>query len=102
MKEPIDWIRATFTGAIAGGFLWAIMLKAISIATHEHFAAGDFYRFVSWVSLILIVTGVALYFGAKGAAWRGTAIGIILAPLTGWSILLFVNLLLGFPSWRMH
>lgn len=34
MKQPVDWIRAVFTGAFSGGFLWAIMLKALSVLTH--------------------------------------------------------------------
>lgn len=98
MREPVDWIRATFTGSIAGGFLWAVMAKAMSVIAHEHISMRFFYTFVSEVSVAIIALGVVLFFCARTTFWRNSAIGIILAPLTGWSILLVITLLFVIPS----
>lgn len=98
MKESIDWIRAVFTGAIFGGILWAVMAKVISVVTHEHFPARYSYTFISWVSLCILVVGLGLYFCSRTSFWRSTAIGIILAPLTGWSIVLLCLMTIVLPS----
>ncbi len=98
MKESIDWIRAAFTGAISGGILWAVMAKVISVITHEHFPAPYSFTFISWVSLCVLIVGLVLYFCSRTSLWRSTAIGIILAPLTGWSILLFCLIAIVLPS----
>jgi hypothetical protein len=98
LKEPIDWIRAVFFGAISGGFLWAIMVRMLSIVTHEHMHTHALYLFCSSVSLAILAIGIILYLRAKTSLWRSTAIGIILAPLTGWSVLLFVTVTVVLPS----
>jgi hypothetical protein len=102
VKQPIDWIRAVFFGAISGGFLWAIMVKALSVITHEHVPTHDLYTFFSSVSLCVLVIGVVLYLWTKTSLWRSTAVGIIIAPLTGWSILLFVTVTVVVPSQWTH
>jgi hypothetical protein len=102
MKEPVDWIRAVFSGAIMGGLLWAIMVKALSVLTHGHMSIRDFYTFLPLVSLVVLLTGLILYIYSKNSFWRSTAIGVILAPLTGWSILLFVSLTIVLPMHGMH
>jgi hypothetical protein len=102
MKQPVDWIRAVFTGAISGGFLWAIMVKVLSVITHEHTATHDLYTFFSSVSLCVLAIGIVLYLLAKTSLWRGTAVGIIIAPLTGWSVLLFVTVTVVVPSQWTH
>ncbi|ORV55907.1 hypothetical protein AWC05_12095 [Mycobacterium florentinum] len=102
MREPIDWIRAVFLGAISGGFLWAIMLTVPFSAIHGDKAMRDFYTFVSAVSIGVITVGIILYSRARTALWRSTAVGIILAPLTGWSVLLFVTLTVVMPMHGAH
>jgi hypothetical protein len=102
MKQPIDWIRAVFFGAISGGFLWAIMVKVLSVATHEHTSTHDLYTFFSSASLCVLAIGVVLYLLAKTSFWRSTAMGIIIAPLTGWSILLLVTVTIVIPSQWVH
>lgn len=102
MKQQVDWIRAVFTGAIFGGFLWATMSKAQSVMTHEHLPAHNLYIFFSSVSLCVLAIGVVLYLSAKTSLWRSTAVGIIIAPLTGWSILLFVIVTVVVPSQWTH
>jgi uncharacterized membrane protein len=102
MKEPIDWIRAVFLGAISGGFLWAIMLTVPFSAVHGDKAMRDFYTIVSAVSIGFIIAGMILYSRARSVLWRSTAVGIILAPLTGWSILLFVTLTIVLPMHGMY
>jgi uncharacterized membrane protein len=97
MKEPIDWIRAVFLGAISGGFLWSIMLTVPISAIHGDKAMRDFYTIVSTVSIGVIIAGIILYSKARTTLWRSTAVSIILAPLTGWSILLFVTLTIVLP-----
>lgn len=98
MKEQIDWIRATFSGAIFGGFLWAIMVKAMSIATRGSTTTRFLYTFLSSISLGVLAIGLVLYFCSRSLFWRSTAIGIVLAPLTGWSILLFITATIVLPS----
>ncbi|OMC48279.1 hypothetical protein [Mycobacterium sp. IS-1264] len=102
MKEPVDWIRAVFSGAVIGGVLWAIMVKMLAVLTHGHMSTRDVYTFLPLVSLGVLAAGVVLYIYSKNAFWRSTAIGVILAPLTGWSILLFVSLTIVLPMHRMH
>ncbi|SOJ55785.1 hypothetical protein MSIMFB_03264 [Mycobacterium simulans] len=101
MKEPVDWIRATFTGAIAGGFLWAIMAKAMSVIAHEHISTRFFYTFVSETSLAIVTVGVILFLCTRTSFWRTLALGVILAPLTGWSMLLVITVLFVIPSQQM-
>src|SRR5947209_20591756 len=99
VKEPIDWIRATFSGAIFGGFLWGIMVKAMFIVKHPHGPPTTYlYAFLSSVSIVVFTIGVVLYFSAKRSLWRSMAVAIILCPLTGWSILLFVTVTVVWPS----
>ncbi|WP_204903380.1 hypothetical protein [Mycobacterium riyadhense] len=100
MKEPVDWVRATFTGAIAGGFLWAIIAKAMSVIEHGHISTRFFYTFVSQTSLAIVAVGVILFFGTRTSFWRTLALGVILAPLTGWSILLVITVFFVIPSSR--
>ncbi|SOX54523.1 hypothetical protein MAAFP003_3199 [Mycobacterium ahvazicum] len=97
MKEPIDWIRTVFLGAIFGGFLWAIILTVPYSAIYGHTTSLDFYSFVSTVSIGILVAGFTLYFRARTSRWRSTAVGIILAPMTGWSVLLFITLTVVLP-----
>ncbi|OBA64086.1 hypothetical protein A5647_03220 [Mycobacterium sp. 1100029.7] len=97
MKEPIDWIRAVFLGAISGGFLWAIMLTVTFVAIHGDNLTGDFYAPISAVSIGIIIVGITFYSRARSSRWRSTGVGIILAPLTGWSILLFITLAVVLP-----
>jgi fructose-specific phosphotransferase system IIC component len=102
MKQPIDWIRAVFFGAISGGFLWAIMVRMLSIITHEHMRTHALYTFFASISLCILAIGIILYLRAKTSFWRSTAVGIILAPLTEWSVLLLVSLTVVLPSHRIH
>lgn len=102
MKEPVDWIRAVFSGAIFGGFLWAIMVKVLSVLTHGEISTRYLYAFLSSASLGVLMVGIVFYFCARSSFWRSTAIGVILAPLTGWSILGFVSLTIVLPMQWMH
>lgn len=98
MNGKLDWIRATFSGAIFGGFLWAVMAKAMSVITHGDIPTGFLYTFSSLVSVGVLGIGALLYFTCTGSYWRSIAVGIILAPLTGWSLLLFITLTFVLPS----
>jgi hypothetical protein len=102
MKQPVDWIRAAFTGAFVGGFLWSIMVKMLSVLTHGAISTRFLYTFLPSVSLCVLAIGVVLYLWAKTSLWRSTAVGIIIAPLTGWSILLFVTVTVVVPSQWTH
>ncbi|MEB3981670.1 hypothetical protein OQ968_10375 [Mycobacterium sp. 663a-19] len=102
MKEPVDWVRAVFSGAIIGGVLWAIMVKMLSVITHEHMPMRDVYTFLPVVSSIVLIAGIVVCIFSRHSFWRSIAVGIILAPLTGWSILLFVTLTMVLPSHWMH
>jgi hypothetical protein len=103
VKEPIDWIRATFSGAIFGGVLWAIMTKTMFTVTYPHGpSTGFLYVFLSSVAIAVLAIGVILYFRSRSSFWRSTAIAIILAPLTGWSILLFITITIVLPSHWIH
>lgn len=101
MKEPIDWIRAVFFGGISGGLLWAVMLAVLFPATRGHTAMGDLYTILTAISVGILVIGILVYRRATTSVWRSTAIGIILAPLTGWSILLVITLAVVLPKQGM-
>ncbi|CDO89180.1 hypothetical protein AWC29_11915 [Mycobacterium triplex] len=102
MKEPIDWIRAVFLGAISGGFLWAVMLSVLFLVTHGDTTTRDLYTFLLAVSTGVLGVGITMYLRVRTSRWRSTAMGIILAPLIGGSILLFVTLTVVLPSQRTH
>ncbi|MCV7030857.1 hypothetical protein [Mycobacterium sherrisii] len=98
MKEPINWVRAVFFGGIAGGFFWAVMLALLVPLSHRHTSIGYFYTMVTAVSIGVLAVGVVLYSRARTSVWRSRAIGIILAPLTGGSILLIITLAVVLPK----
>lgn len=98
MKEPIDWVRAVYTGAILGGFLWAIMVTFLSARAHGHSPEGYMYKFVSSVSGAVFILGGVWFLWTRRTFWRSTTLGVILAPLTGWTILLPITLVAVLPS----
>lgn len=91
-----------FFGAISGGLLWAIMVKVLSAITHGHTSTHHLYTFLLAVSLCVLAIGVIVYLWAASTFWRSKAVGIIIAPLTGWSILLFVTVSIVIPSQWAH
>jgi hypothetical protein len=97
MKEPIDWIRAVFLGAISGGFLWAILTTVTFLVIHGDKLMRDFYTLISALSIGILIVGITLYSRARSTRWRSNGVGIMLAPLTGWSIVLFVTLTVVLP-----
>lgn len=98
LKEPIDWIRAVFFGAISGGFFWAIMVAMLSVVADGHIYTHTLYIFFSSVSVFILIIAIILYLHATTSIWRSTAIGIILALLTGWSVILFTTVAVVLPS----
>lgn len=91
MREPVDWIGAVFTGAISGGFFWAIMVAMLSVVADGHIYTHTLYIFFSSVSIFILIIAIILYLRATTSIWRSTAISIILALLTGWSVILFAT-----------
>jgi hypothetical protein len=102
MKEPVDWIRAVFTGSVTGGLLWAMMAKASLILLREGISPYNVYLLICWPSASVLIVGGVLYSCSKGSFSRSTAIGVILAPLTGWSILLFITVVIALVSYGTH
>lgn len=77
LKEPIDWIRAVFFGAISGGLFWAIMVAMLSVVSDGHIYTRTLYIFFSSISIFILIIAIILYLRATTSIWRSTAIGII-------------------------
>jgi len=60
----IDWVRATFMGAVFGGFAWAVIIKLISLE----------YPGMPWQGRTLLIAGVvnAVLLVAGWLVWRST------------------------------
>lgn len=69
----IDWVRASFIGAIAGGVVWAAIIKLIS------FEFGG----LAWQARSLIVAGVvnAVVLVVSWVLWRSAARKTLAAAL---------------------
>lgn len=83
MKEPIDWIRTVFTGAIMGGFLWGFVPRVLFALSHGHLATKAGYMYFAIVSDFVLTAGAITFFCSSRSFWRSTALGMVLAPLTG-------------------
>ncbi|GAB7145730.1 hypothetical protein [Mycobacterium riyadhense] len=89
-ERQIDWLRAAFAGAIAGGVLWAVVIKvlsildkALSMEVRLAYAAGG-------VFVPVLVVGLVLYRLARRPAVRVYAVALFIAPCTGLVLLLFM------------
>jgi hypothetical protein len=62
VTTQVDWVRATFIGAIGGGIFWAVVIKLIS------YPIGD----TSWQSRTALVAGAAIAIAlvVSWALWR--------------------------------
>lgn len=60
--RQIDWVRATFIGAIVGGVVWAMIIKLISLEVPE----------MPWQTRSFLIAGVvnAVLLGVSWLLWR--------------------------------
>ncbi|EHB55750.1 hypothetical protein MycrhDRAFT_2944 [Mycolicibacterium rhodesiae JS60] len=75
----IDWRKATFVGAIAGGIFWGLAAGAI-LASKASAAA---VTTICIAAAVVIVVGAIMFRRSVSRPKRAFGIGFILAPLTG-------------------
>jgi len=75
----IDWRKATFVGAIAGGIFWGLAAGAI-LASKASAAATTA---ICITAVVVMVVGAIMFRRSVSPSKRAFGIGLILAPLTG-------------------
>ncbi|WP_191495685.1 hypothetical protein [Mycobacterium simulans] len=90
VERQIDWVRATFAGSIAGGVLWAVVVKAMSILDKALSMEVRLAVAAGGVFVPVLVVGLVLYRLARWPAVRTWAVALFIAPCTGLVLLLFM------------
>jgi hypothetical protein len=96
-KQPeyrINWSRAVFVGAIAGGVLWALVIR---VAAGTGDATPMSMRLVYAIAMVCLpvgLLGIWMYRGSADVPARTIAVATLIAPATG----LFPLLTLAVPG----
>lgn len=96
-EHQIDWVRATFTGAIAGGVLWAVVVKVLTILDKALSVQVRFACAVGGFCVPVLAVGLVWYWLARRSAVRTYAVALLIAPGTG-LVLMLILLVLGIPG----
>jgi hypothetical protein len=82
MKQ-IDWVRATFVGAMVGGFVWAVIIGIASLdfLTTSWLARAAFAAVV--VNSAVLAVSWLLWRSATGDRGRTLAAALCIVPLLG-------------------
>jgi hypothetical protein len=91
-KQPdeyrINWSRAVFVGAIAGGVLWSLVIR---VATGIDGATPMSMRLVYAIAMVCLpvgLLGIWMYRGSADVPSRTIAVATLIAPATGLFLLL--------------
>lgn len=95
--HQIDWVRAAFAGSIAGGVLWAVVIKVVTILDKTLSVQVRLGFAVGAGCLPLLVAGAVWYWLARQSAVRTYAAALLIAPCTG-LVLMLILLALGVPD----
>lgn len=92
--KRIDWVRATFAGAVGGGVLWAVVVRLLALGSGHVSMAVRAAWVLGGVCGLLLLLGVLLFRFAAGNLGRTYAVAMLIAPCLGLGLLL-VLLVLG-------
>lgn len=79
----IDWVRATFVGAMFGGFVWAVIIKLISLEVPDMPWQGRSVLIAGVVNAVLVLAGWLLWRSATGERSRTLAAALWIVPFIG-------------------
>ncbi|CAM3021232.1 hypothetical protein BST27_06785 [Mycobacterium intermedium] len=97
-KSQIDWVRATFGGAIAGGVLWAVVVKMSTILDKSLSTQLRVVYSVGGGCLPILLIGVVLLRWASRSSTRTAAVAMLIAPCTGVVLVALLLVFFGLPS----
>ncbi len=93
----IDWVRATFVGAMLGGFMWAVIIKLISLDYPEMPWQARSLLVAGLVNAALLVVSWLLWRSATGERGRTLAAALWIVPFVGVAFLIAM-FVVGAPS----
>ena len=96
-ERQIDWVRAAFTGSVAGGVLWGIVVKVLSILNKTLSMDIRLLYAAGGVCLLVLLSGLVIYRLVRRRAVRTYAVVLLIAPCTGLFLLLLL-LAIGLPG----
>jgi hypothetical protein len=79
----IDWVRATFTGAMLGGLVWAVIIKLISLEHPEMPWQGRTLLIAGVVNAVLLIAGSLVWRSAVSENSRTLAAALWIVPFIG-------------------
>ena len=79
----INWARATFVGAIVGGFVWAVIIKLISLEVPEMPWQARSFLIAAIVNAVLLVVSWLLWRSAASGQRRTLAAALWVVPFIG-------------------
>jgi hypothetical protein len=79
----IDWQRAAFVGAILGGFVWAVIIKLISLQYPDMPWPARTVLIAGVVNAALLVIGWLRWRSATGERGRTLAAALWVVPFIG-------------------
>lgn len=83
----IDWVRATFVGALLGGFVWGVIIKLISLGYPGIPWQGRTFLVAGIVNAALLVMGWLRWRSATGERGRTLAVALWTVPFIGLAFL---------------
>ena len=79
----IDWLRAAFVGAILGGFVWAVIIKLISLQYPDAPWPARALLIAGVVNVALLVIGWLRWRSATNERGRTLAAALWVVPFIG-------------------
>ncbi len=79
----IDWGRATFIGAIVGGFVWAVIIKLISLEVPEMGWQARSFLIAGVVNAVLLAVSWPLWRRSSDERGKSLAAALWIVPFIG-------------------
>ena len=79
----IDWVRATFVGAIVGGVVWAVIIKLISFEFGGMAWQARSFLVAGVVNAVLLVVSWLLWRSSADERGRSLAAALWIVPFIG-------------------
>ncbi|MGH3558106.1 hypothetical protein [Mycobacterium sp.] len=90
MTDSINWRYAIFGGACLGGVMWATVARVAVFSSAPSVALGVKWAIAS-VCVGLIAVGLVVARWARTSALRTAGAAVVIAPLTGGSLILIIG-----------
>lgn len=87
MTDNINWRYAIFGGACLGGVMWATIARVAVFTSASSMSPGLKWA-IAALCLALIAVGLAVARWAWTSSLRTVGVAVLIAPLTGGSLLL--------------